>query len=78
MKMYHIEECIEMWFIKAILLGLPRLGKTTLHQRLIGEIIDIESSGKDVHSSTGVVDSGRSVVITTRNVLIESQSRSCR
>ena len=51
-----------MWFIKVILLGAPRLGKTTVCRRLTGEIADISSSGEAVQPSTGAVESG--VVIT--------------
>ncbi len=44
----------EMWFIKVILLGAPRLGKTTARRRLTGEIKDISSSGEEEQPSTGV------------------------
>ena len=56
-------ECIEMWFIKVILVGAPRLGKTTARRRLTGEISDISSSGEEEQASTGAVESGRSIVI---------------
>ena len=56
-------ECIEMWFIKVILLGAPRLGKTTVRRRLTGEISDISSSGEAKQPSTGAVESAPSVVI---------------
>ncbi len=61
-------ECIEMWFIKVILLGAPRLGKTTARRRLTGEINDIRSSGEEQEEqpSTGAVETGHSVVI--RNI----------
>ncbi len=52
-----------MWFVKVILLGAPRLGKTTALRRLTGEIKDISSSGEAEQSSTGTVESAPSVVI---------------
>ena len=52
-----------MWFIKVILLGAPRLGKTTARRRITGEIADISSSGEAVQPSTGVAESAQSVVI---------------
>ena len=52
-----------MWFFKVILLGAPRLGKTTARCRLAGEIDDIVSSGEEEQTSTGTVESGYSVVI---------------
>ena len=52
-----------MWFIKVILLGAPRLGKTTMRRRLTGEIDDISSSGEGEQPSTGAVESGPSIVI---------------
>ena len=63
-----------MWFVKVILLGASRLGKTTACRRLSGEIKDINSSGVENQPSTGIVESGRSVIIryptrTTATVL---------
>lgn len=52
-----------MWFVKVILLGAPRLGKTTARRRLTGEISDISSSGEATQPSTGAVESVPSVVI---------------
>ena len=52
-----------MWFVKVVLLGAPRLGKTTARRRLTGEIDDISSSGEKEQPSTGVVESVPSVVI---------------
>ena len=49
---------VQMWFFKIILLGAPRLGKTTVRRRLTGEIEDINSSGEGVQPSTGVLESG--------------------
>ena len=57
------KESIEMWFIKVILLGAPRLGKTTARRRLTGEIINISSSGEGEQPSTGAVESAPSIVI---------------
>ena len=56
-------EIIEMWFFKVILLGAPRLGKTTVRRRLTGEIQDISSASEGENPSTGAVESGHSVVI---------------
>ena len=56
-------ETLEMLFIKVILLGAPRLGKTTMRRRLTGEIDDISSSGEGEQPSTGAVESGPSIVI---------------
>ena len=56
-------ECIEMWFIKVIFLGAPRLGKTTVRRRLTGEINDIRSSGEGEQPSTGAIESGHSILI---------------
>ena len=47
-----------MWFIKVILYGAPRLGKSTVRRRMAGEINDISSSGEMEQPSTGVVESG--------------------
>ena len=63
-----------MWFVKVILLGASRLGKTTACRRLSGDIRDISSSSVGNQPSTGIVDSGRSVIIkyptsTTATVL---------
>ena len=60
------QECVELWFLKVVLLGAPRLGKTTVRRRLTGEIDDISSSGEGVHPSTGAVESGHGVLI--RNI----------
>ena len=71
------QECVEMWFIKVILLGAPRLGKTTMRRRLTGEIDDISSSGEEEQPSTGVVESGPSIVIrslsSTTALITESE-----
>ena len=54
-----------MLFLKFLFSGSPRLGKTTALRRLIGEIIDLLSAGetKLVHSSTGVVESKRDMIV---------------
>ncbi len=52
-----------MWFVKVILLGDPRLGKTTACRRLTGEISDTSSSGEVEEPSTGTVESGHGVFI---------------
>jgi hypothetical protein len=52
-----------MWFVKILLLGAPRLGKTTACRRLSGLITDISSSKELEQPSTGVVESGHSVII---------------
>ena len=66
-----------MWFIKVILLGAPRLGKTTMRRRLTGEIDDISSSGEGEQPSTGIVESGPSIVIrnlsSTTALITESE-----
>ena len=71
------QETLEMWFIKVILLGAPRLGKTTMRRRLTGEIDDISSSGEGEQPSTGAVESGPSIVIrnlsSTTALITESE-----
>ena len=66
-----------MWFIKVILLGAPRLGKTTMRRRLTGEIDDISSSGEGEQPSTGIVESGPSIVVrnlsSTTALITESE-----
>lgn len=73
-------ETLDFQFIKFILLGLPRIGKTTARRRLTGEIADLRSAGEaeQPHPSTGVVDSRHSVVVrcvsnTTAIVTEESE-----
>ena len=56
-------DSIDMWFIKVILLGAPRLGKTTVRRRLTGKIDDISSSGEAEQPSTGAVETAPSVII---------------
>ena len=87
------QECLEMWFLKVILLGAPRLGKTTMRRRLTGEIDDISSSSTEIvesgeidgidsserkkHPSTGIFESGPSIVIrnlsSTTALITESE-----
>lgn len=57
------QECVDMWFVKVVLLGAPRLGKTTACRRLSGMITDIKTSGEGEQPSTGVVESGNSIII---------------
>ena len=52
-----------MRFFKVILLGAPRLGKTTFCRRLKGEIDDIHSSGEGEHPSSGALESGGNIVV---------------
>ena len=49
-----------------LFVGPSRLGKTTARRRLTGEIIDINSSGESEQISTGVVETGHSIVV--RNI----------
>lgn len=74
--LYHIlatQDCVEMWFIKIILLGAPGIGKTTVRRRLTGEIKDISSSGERVHHSTGAVDSKHGVLSSTTAMVTPTQ-----
>ena len=57
------QESIKMRFFKVILLGAPRLGKTTFCRRLKGEIDDIHSSGEEEQPSSGALESGGNIVI---------------
>ena len=49
-----------------LFVGPSRLGKTTARRRLTGEIVDIDSSGESEQTSTGVVETGHSIVV--RNI----------
>ena len=60
-----------MWFVKVVLLGASRLGKTTACRRLSGVITDIKTSGEKEQPSTGVVDSRNSIMIKS---LVEDTS----
>ena len=53
--------------MKFLFLGPPRLGKTTVRRRLMGEIKDIKSAGEaeQPQPSTGTVETGHSVVVKT-------------
>ena len=53
--------------MKFLFLGPPRLGKTTVRRRLMGEIDDIKSAGeaRQPQPSTGTVETGHSVVVKT-------------
>ena len=65
--------------MKFLFLGPPRLGKTTVCRRLMGEIQDIKSAGEaeQPQPSTGTVETGHSVVVKTVSntaaVLTESE-----
>lgn len=65
------QECVDMWYVKVVLLGAPRLGKTTACRRLSGMITDIKTSGEKEQPSTGVVESGNSIIIKS---LVEDTS----
>ena len=53
--------------MKFLFLGPPRLGKTTVRRRLMGEIEDIKSAGEaeSPQPSTGTVETGHSVAVKT-------------
>ena len=59
---------MELLFLKFLFVGPPRLGKTTVRRRLMGEITDLISASEadQHHPSTGAVESCRSMVV--RNV----------
>ena len=72
------QELLELFFLKFIFLGLPRLGKTTARRRLTGEIADLDTAeeAKKSHPSTGTVESGPSMVVSltkTTAVITESE-----
>ena len=83
LEAYHhfinTKDALELFFLKFLFLGPPRLGKTTVRRRLMGEIEDIESAGEALHPqpSTGTVETGHSVVVKTVSntaaVLTESE-----
>ena len=82
LDVYHhfidTKESLDIIFLKLLLLGPPRLGKTTLCRRLMGEIADLKSAGEaeHVHPSTGAVESGHVVVRNVSNttaVLTQSE-----
>ena len=78
MDAYHhilaTQESLDMWFIKVIFLGAPRLGKTTARRRLGGEIADISSSGEAAQPSTGAVESGVVIRNLSKNTALVTQS----
>ena len=53
--------------MKLLFLGPPRLGKTTVHRRLMGEIADLKAAGEVElpQSNTGTVEAGHIVVNKT-------------
>ena len=79
MDAYHhilaTQESLDMWFIKVIFLGAPRLGKTTARRRLGGEIADISSSGEAAQPSTGAVESGVVIRNLSKNTALVTQSQ---
>ena len=58
-----------MIFLKFLFLGPPRLGKTTVRRRLMGEIVDLQSAGEaeKAQPGTGTVESGSVIVRSTSN-----------
>ena len=75
----NTKDSLELFFLKFLFLGPPRLGKTTVRRRLMGEIEDIKSAGEagQPQPSTGTVETGHSVVVKTVSntaaVLTESE-----
>ena len=53
---------LDMYFLKFLLVGAPRLGKTSMRRRLTGEIADISSAGETEQPSTGTVESEQVIV----------------
>ena len=74
----NTRESLELFFLKLIFLGLPRLGKTTARRRLTGVIADLVTAGEaeQPHPSTGTVESGPSMIVSltdTTAVINESK-----
>ena len=71
MDAYHhfinTRDVLDMLFLKILFSGPPRLGKSTSLRRLMGEIIDLLSSGEAnrVHPSTGAVESKPNMIVKT-------------
>ena len=57
---------LDILYLNMLFVGPSRLGKTTARRRLTGEIIDIDSAGESEQISTGVVETGHSIVV--RNI----------
>ena len=63
-------EFLELFFLKVIFLGLPRLGKTTALRRLTGMIKNISTDGEEPHP-TGTVESGLNMALINTAVITE-------
>ena len=63
------KDLLDMLFLKFLFLGPPRLGKTTVRRRLMGEIVDLQSAGEaeKAQPSTGTVESGSMIVRSVSN-----------
>ena len=73
METYHYfinsKESLDLLFLKFLLLGPPRLGKTTARRRLMGEIVDLQTAdeAEKAQPSTGAVESGNVIVRSVSN-----------
>ena len=69
MSAYHhfinTKGTVEMWFLKLLFLGPPRLGKTTALRRLMGEIVDLFTAGEldQYQPSTPAVELGHDMIV---------------
>ena len=59
------KDSLDMLFLKFLFVGPPRLGKTTIRRRLMGEIINLKSAGEagNFQPSTAIVEIGDSVMV---------------
>ena len=53
---------LDMLFLKMVLVGPPRMGKTSMRRRMTGEITDISSAGESEEPSTGAVESSHVII----------------